>query len=1162
MSNRVTIHRLSIVVAFSIGIITLALDVASVTAALQGRGLSAPQDWQRNAELTDVFFLDALHGWAVGAQGVTLRTIDGGKNWLASEDEVEKIPETHQNLSDKIRDAIELRQPNQQQVLSSSFSQQPKHRLESVWFVDADNGWAAGGYDLPYVNRSYGVILRTTNGGKSWRKVENLVVPRIKQIRFADRRNGWAVGETSNMSPNGIFFTSDGGMTWSSQPSKPTPGWSVVARTQGHFVAIDTQGRPARVAAELYEPAVITLSQAPVLADVQMKDSQHGWSVGTDGAVLKTDNGGLSWSMQDAFSEQSSLVASFDFASLEITEEKIWFAGNPGHKIFSMNHDGSGLRAHVTDSTTPIRKIFFRDLQHGWAVGAMGTILATSDGGENWITQRSFPPGVAMLTLNRSVKDLPLEMIARYGAEDNLVCASAILKDNDSELDPASGDLSMDAVVQSLERAGCSLVLSIESATDLDAQTRKQVWLRKLVRTIRLLKPKSIVCGSAVSEDGFNEEAFVDQAIRMAADRLAFQEQISELGLTAHQVERIGVVDPNGDMGFGGHRLLPRMGLLLEDQLAISRTLLNQPVHRSNKFKYRVTRYLGRGKSLMRNPVAGELLAKIAGLSRRADDNSVRVGMAEIRRASSKKNFFAQLLKWQVDTPQQMIAWREALYGVTRDLESGIGGVWLVQIAESYLDVGQPELAALSLRQLVHHSPDHEFAPMAMTWLAQYYSSSEFNQLQFQKSLKFQTAYQATQIPSQADGAKVMAYKSKVEQMTVEPGKQVYRWSEVELPAIDAKTLKPVDDPDKMDLSLDVDDSVQPASTESAEVKPLSKSQVDEFFRNRLKLATQYFSMLGGNDPDIVLGPEYKYLQAHIIRQFAGAMESERYFKSLVSTDAATKNLNAKSENAMSASTLALRELKLSRQETENAETNLGNPESLVAVRSHVRPFLDGSFDDEVWREAVKDNQVIRKKFLHPDAMKQTNQDGATKDAVDAGIVAYDEEFLYLIFRCTKVDGREYPDSKQPRQRDADLSYRDRIEIELDIDRDGRTSTRFGMDYRGFVNESCGSCSGWNPNWFVAQQQDESSWTIECAISLKDLVPGMDPDRSPISINDANGAMESVVESHWTIRMRRNIADDRDWWATSNKIDSASRPRGLMQGVTIDHRPSSLLRFK
>ena len=59
---------------------TLALWSLSL-AALAAEPLSSPSEMAEDAELTDVFFVDADRGWAVGDRGVIWHTDDGGRRW-------------------------------------------------------------------------------------------------------------------------------------------------------------------------------------------------------------------------------------------------------------------------------------------------------------------------------------------------------------------------------------------------------------------------------------------------------------------------------------------------------------------------------------------------------------------------------------------------------------------------------------------------------------------------------------------------------------------------------------------------------------------------------------------------------------------------------------------------------------------------------------------------------------------------------------------------------------------------------------------------------------------------------------------------------------------------------------------------------------------------
>ena len=181
---------------------------------------SLPISWQMDADLTDVFFLNRNLGWAVGSQGVVLRTINGGQDWL----EISQAPTeiAHElPLDQKIRNlqaGITSRWTGVTNGDSSQFKKL-RCRFESVHFVDERHGWIAGGYDVPYVNKSRAVVMRTNDGGVTWQPVEGLVIPRIKRVVFNDAANGWAIGEMGNLFRTGIYYSSDGGHTWSSQSS-------------------------------------------------------------------------------------------------------------------------------------------------------------------------------------------------------------------------------------------------------------------------------------------------------------------------------------------------------------------------------------------------------------------------------------------------------------------------------------------------------------------------------------------------------------------------------------------------------------------------------------------------------------------------------------------------------------------------------------------------------------------------------------------------------------------------------------------------------------------------------------------------------------------------------------------------------------------------------
>ena len=143
------------------------------------------------------------------------------------------------------------------------------------------------------------------------------------------------------------------------------------------------------------------------------------------------------------------------------------------------------------------------------------------------------------------------------------------------------------------------------------------------------------------------------------------------------------------------------------------------------------------------------------------------------------------------------------------------------------------------------------------------------------------------------------------------------------------------------------------------------------------------------------------------------------------------------------------------------------------AAACPAKPRLDGKLDDAVWQQAVAVE-------LH-----STQHDDGDWPAV--ALLAHDNEYLYLAVNCRRVGGSPAPATRGPRPRDPDLSASDRVEVYLDVDRDWVTAYRLVVDQRGWAAEDCWGDPTWNPNWFIASDQQGDAWTVEAAIPLSEL---------------------------------------------------------------------------
>jgi len=208
--------------------------------------------------------------------------------------------------------------------------------LESVFFVDANNGWIAA---------ENGRILHTSNGGSSWQLQDTPFGTRdLESIFFIDTNRGWAVGDSGH-----ILDTSNGGTSWNLQPT-------------GTFTFLD-------------------------LKSVFFIDANTGWAAGKSGTILKTTDGGGQWAKS---STQDILM---DFNSIFFVDANNGWAVGAGHPRIVRTTDGG---VTWTGQSLPpnfeafLESVFFVDANNGWAVGQFA-ILRTFNGGTTWVSQQFDP---------------------------------------------------------------------------------------------------------------------------------------------------------------------------------------------------------------------------------------------------------------------------------------------------------------------------------------------------------------------------------------------------------------------------------------------------------------------------------------------------------------------------------------------------------------------------------------------------------------------------------------------------------------------------------------------------------------------------------------------------------------------------------------------------
>ena len=86
--------------------------------------------------------------------------------------------------------------------------------------------------------------------------------------------------------------------------------------------------------------------------------------------------------------------------------------------------DGAHWEAQRTGQPLPLDGVFFADELHGWAVGELGSILATADGGRSWKLQRRSGLRTAALFVHARAAGTPLDTVALLGGQEGYLTAS------------------------------------------------------------------------------------------------------------------------------------------------------------------------------------------------------------------------------------------------------------------------------------------------------------------------------------------------------------------------------------------------------------------------------------------------------------------------------------------------------------------------------------------------------------------------------------------------------------------------------------------------------------------------------------------------------------------------------------------------------------------
>jgi len=219
-------------------------------------------------DVKDVAFVPETNGQlavAVVGDQTTLRTVDGGKHWVAQKE----LP--------------------------------PEFSSESISFADLQDVWITGS-PLKLISadsngKAYSMgaseLMTSADGGTTWRRFTDAsrLMPN-KDVHWIGRKQGIGIHDQS------ILTTADAGTTWHEVPSIKADNLSSVASADASFSTICAVVEVAKhIQCSGGSPRQVW--EAPVdLNGIAFSSPNDVWAVGTQGGVFRSRDGGITWDRQ------------------------------------------------------------------------------------------------------------------------------------------------------------------------------------------------------------------------------------------------------------------------------------------------------------------------------------------------------------------------------------------------------------------------------------------------------------------------------------------------------------------------------------------------------------------------------------------------------------------------------------------------------------------------------------------------------------------------------------------------------------------------------------------------------------------------------------------------------------------------------------------------
>ncbi len=918
-----------------------------------------------------------------------------------------------------------------QALHSIDFADPPEHKegAHSPKGVGTAVGGGARMWGLP----SLGTVLRTVDHGETWQAPKWQLLPALRKVQHSNPKSALAIGDAWALNPSGIFATSDTGRSWSGRPGRIRSGWATGDLSNpSHPLLVSDRGD---VVALRRTTLTVPRDETHAIRDACWLADRIAMAVGDDAALMVSNDSAQTWmDLRPALPD--GIAFQFDFHTLHVQGNKMWIAGAPGTIVFRSTDAGRHWQAVPTGQTLPIQSIHFaKDALHGVAVGHLGLRLFTTDGGAQW-QSASEPQRTSALIFAARPEQIPLDLIAHLSLGHGLRCRVALFGSTEGRAPEQRL-----AVEEALRTVGADSLVELArfpvppTECRFSADTVKRLWQRH----------------NAIRDTAIHDTAGPTHRIDAWTQRIEREIRTWRPDLVAVAT---GAQDGAEQLFEAGVSEAVTNARSQTTRTASSAMVALAPWDAPCLIRTRV-------ESLQRTSVVGPS---------NSDGPDARMGHIDLAEpldtvassVAARANVARAMLNLDLAAPTTYLS----LHGrsITR-LVPGIAAA--TQLPARRKTIAAPNENAPWLRRqaathanvqvLLSRLVDHNQASAGteqLTPLVKELDSDAQSLLlysisrQFHRAGRTATALKTLDTILRREQKDANAFAAAMTQLRWSSSPEfavLQRHLESSHPKSPRTIAHPTTGSHANRFATAIGQSSPPVTADSRVRRPPLSKQEFERLKSGLPPASQMAEWL-------------RFTEAAARRKTVGTVDQNRIYERL------RRTLPNGSWRRCATTESWLTDPKPKSQTTiPGSHYKLG--------QTTKPPHLDGRLDESLWSEAP--------------VQRLTSVSAASVDPFPKSQIqlARDDRYLYIGIRCQYTAGPSVTrGTDSMRQRDTDLSAMDRVELMFDTNRDYSSGWRLCIDRRGWANDAFERDPSWNPQWYIAQSEDDSYWYIEAAI--------------------------------------------------------------------------------